>query len=72
MGIIDYINYNLYNVLDPAKKINPQDRNCQNFEILKDKIALINILDNNTFFSRFGESGFTVELDNLKTNMAGI
>lgn len=72
MGIIDYINYNLYSVLDPVKKIDLKDRNCQNFEILKEKIALINILDNNTFFSRFGELGFSVELDNLKTNMAGI
>lgn len=72
MGVIDYINYNLYNILDPTKKIDSKDRNYQNFEILKDKIGLINILDNDTFFSRFGVENSTIEFENLRKNIAGI
>lgn len=72
MGIIDYINYNLYQVLDLTKKINSIDRNYLNFEILKEKFALINILDNDSFFSRFGKENYTIEIDNLRNNLAGL
>lgn len=72
MGIVDYINYNLYQLLI-AKQINKkEDRNFLTFEKLKEKIALIIVLDNDTFFSRFGEENFSIEIDNLRDNLAGL
>ncbi len=70
MGIVDYINYNLYQVLDITKSIDKKkDRNFQNFQILKEKIGLVNILDNDSFFSRSGNENLLIELDNLRNNL---
>ncbi|UNY98787.1 hypothetical protein MQE36_00175 [Zhouia spongiae] len=69
MAVIDYVNYNLYSVLNPNDK--PQKRTLQNFEILKDKIALINVLDDNSFYSRKGDLEHLVEIKNIRNKMAG-
>jgi hypothetical protein len=58
LAIIDYMNYIFYTLL-PAKDLKKVQRMVDNFELIKPKIAFINILHSDTFFSR--NKTFTIE-----------
>lgn len=58
LAITDYMNYIFHTIL-PTKGLKKVQRMVDNFEIIKPKIALINILHSNTFFTR--ENSFTID-----------
>ena len=57
LAIIDYMNY-IFHTLLTAKDLKKVQRMVDNFELIKPKIAFINILHSDTFFSR--EKAFTI------------
>jgi hypothetical protein len=58
LAITDYMNY-IFHILLPAKDFKKVQRMVDNFELIKPKIAFINILHSDTFFSR--EKSFTID-----------
>lgn len=58
LAISDYMNY-IFHILLPAKDLKKVQRMVDNFELIKPKIAFINILHSGTFFSR--EKPFTID-----------
>lgn len=58
LAITDYMNY-IFHTLLPAKELKKVQRMVDNFELIKPKIAFLNILHTDTFFSR--EKSFTIE-----------
>ena len=64
LSTVDYFNYNLIHILNSKGK--PDIRATQTFEILKKRIALIYIFNNDSFYSRKAAVDKRIEVDNLK------
>jgi hypothetical protein len=58
LAIVDYMNYIFYTLL-PAKDLKKLQRMVDNFELIKPKIAFINMLHSKIFFTR--KKTFTIE-----------
>lgn len=58
LAVADYMNY-IFHTLLSANDIKKVQRMVDNFELVKPKIAFINILHSNTYFSR--EKSFTID-----------
>lgn len=58
LAITDYMNY-IFHILLPAKDLKKVQRMVDNFELIKPKIAFLNILHSDIFFSR--EKPFTID-----------
>ena len=58
LAIIDYMNY-IFHILLPAKDLKKVQRMVDNFELIKPKIAFLNILHSDIFFSR--KKSFTID-----------
>lgn len=63
MGIVDYINFLFFHILEEAK---PWPRMQANVNLVSPKIAIIKYLHNNTFLSRNKEEEFKVNLLNIQ------
>ena len=72
LSIVDYINYSLFNIFveSDEKKFRKNTTTIKMFDVLKEKIGLVHIWNNNTFFSRKGKSEELIEIDNLRKVMA--
>lgn len=69
LSITDYVNNNIFKLLkekDEEKFKKNYTRVAYRFNLLKDKIALIHLWNNDTFFSRKGKIEETVEITNLR------
>lgn len=75
LSITDYINYNLFNIFvesDDKKFKEKNQRVINNFNILKEKIALIHFWNNDSFYSRIGKPEKFIEIDNLRKVMTEV
>lgn len=73
LAVIDYLNYifvQIYKGLARSKK-DEFDRMKLNFNLVKSKIGVINMLHNDVFLSRKKKKEYTIEYDNLIKNMVG-
>lgn len=62
LAIIDYLNYIFYNILNGPQ---PMPRMKQNFAMVAPKIGVVQLLHNNSFFSRKKKPQFQIELKNI-------
>lgn len=72
LSITDYINYNLFNIFverNNDKFKEKHKRVIHTFDILKEKIALIHIWNNNSFYSRKDNIDKYIEIENLRKVM---
>lgn len=65
LGIVDYLNFIFYHLFTEEK---PMQRMKQNFDLVSPKIAVVNFIHKNIFFSRKKPKGFEVSLKNLYDN----
>ncbi|UGS24765.1 DUF3800 domain-containing protein [Flavobacterium channae] len=75
LSITDYINYNLFNIFVESDEKKFKEKNVRvinTFNILKEKIALIHIWNNDSFYSRKGNNEKHIEIDNLRKVMAEV
>lgn len=73
LSMADYINYNVFNIFVEADDNKFREKNprvIHTFNILKEKMALIHIWNNDSFLSRKGKSEELIEVDNLRKVMA--
>ncbi|SIS57310.1 hypothetical protein SAMN05421786_101276 [Chryseobacterium ureilyticum] len=64
LSLIDYLNYIIFNIFEKdKKKFEKNLRQQQNFNIIKEKIALIHIWNSDEYFSRRSSE---ISLDNLR------
>ncbi len=62
MGVIDYLNFLFNHILSDPK---PMQRMKQNFNLIAQKIGVINLLNNNVYLSRKKKLNHQVDLTNL-------
>lgn len=73
LEIPDYVNNNLFAIFEPdEKKFISNERKQGRFNNLRDKIALIHIWNNDSFYSRKGKTEKQIEIDNLRKVMAEV
>lgn len=73
LSMADYINYNVFNIFVEADDNKFREKNrrvIHTFNILKEKMALIHIWNNDSFLSRKGKSEELIEIENLRKVMA--
>lgn len=64
LSLIDYLNYIIFNIFEKdGKKFNANLRQQQNFNMIKQKIALIHIWNSDKYFSR---TSTEISLENLR------
>lgn len=68
LGTIDYLNYIFYSILNSGNK---NVRMEQNFNLIKQKIGVINILNKNVYLSRKKKSHHKINLENLFKEFGG-
>ncbi|MDT0678793.1 hypothetical protein [Autumnicola musiva] len=61
----------MFNLKEILSKKKLDDRAAKTFEILKDRIALINILNDDTFYSRKGKEEEIISINNLRKKLDG-
>lgn len=68
LSLIDYLNYIIFNIFEKdEKKFQANLRQQQNFNMIKQKIALIHIWNSDEYFSR---KSIEINLDNLRKILA--
>lgn len=74
LSIVDYVNYSLFNIfVEPdEKKFRKNTTTIKMFDVLKGKIGLVHIWNNNTFFSRKGKAEELIEIGNLRKVMTEV
>lgn len=68
LGTIDYLNYIFFSILDSTKR---NIRMEQNFNLIKQKIGVINILNKNVYLSRKKKNHHKINLENLFKEFGG-